>query len=419
MNKLYTFLIASIFSISGYAQTTVNIVTGAGYANDVYYSFDNGSVSTSPRAEWDIAFATGRYNVSVLANNGSMVELYTYPNGDISAWNSVDISDIESWPQMYNSVVHLYDGAFLQNAVQGDDFDYGWGRYNMGTHHIVGDSIYIIKTTAGNNKKLCIVEKNPNSGVNSWEIKYADTDGSNEHTVTISADPYSSKNYVYYSLENNQIIDREPASDEWELNFTKYFDYNIPYSVTGVLINSTRVTAHEVDAVSAATYETYDETLFNDSISIIGSDWKTFNMGTMSYDLDDDRVYFVKVMNEEGLDSNYWKMYFTGFSGSSDGTYTFVQKKIEAATSLNAINEIAMMEVYPNPATNQINVIYDSSDDVTISIFDLSGKIVYRKKYASHGFEKQIISVNNLKSGVYNIIVESVNSVSHTKLIKQ
>ena len=52
------------------AQVQKEVVTGAGYANDVYYSLETGTVTTVDRDNWDIAFVTQVMSVSVLANNG-------------------------------------------------------------------------------------------------------------------------------------------------------------------------------------------------------------------------------------------------------------------------------------------------------------------------------------------------------------
>lgn len=131
MKRIFTFLVANIIAISSFAQTTVDVVTGAGYASEVYYSFTDGTVSTLARVDWDISFPTDRYGIYILANNGAAVELYTYPNEDISAWETLDTIGIESWPQMYNSIEYWSEGAFVQNQDTTNQLDYGWGQYNM------------------------------------------------------------------------------------------------------------------------------------------------------------------------------------------------------------------------------------------------------------------------------------------------
>ncbi len=419
MKIIITLLIAVFFTFSGIAQTTVDVITGASYANDAYYSFNDGTVSTSSRYNWELAFATNRYNISIMANNGGMVELYTYPDGDTSAWHTVDISNIGSWPQMYNSIENWYDGAFLQNIVEDDMFDYGWGRYSMTNHHIVGDSLYVIKTAAGAYKKLWIIEKNPNMGVNSWSFRYADIDGSNEQTVLLEADPYTAKNYVHYSITSNQIVDKEPDNIMWDLLFTKYYDYNIPYYVTGVLANSPRVTVQEVDGVDQATYEEYDEDSFTNMISTIGSDWKEFNMSTMEYEIDDDRVYFVKVLENDGTDSTYWKMYFTAFTGTSEGKYTFVQKKLLSTVFVDENNEDNALTIYPNPATNQLNLIADVNGTMEIVVSDITGNIVIKQLVVNNGFDKQIINIDNLAGGIYVVSASHKGKIIQSKFVKQ
>lgn len=419
MNRIFTFLLASALAFGSYAQTTVEVVTGAGYANEAYYSFTDGTTGTSDRMAWDISFPTNRYGIYILANNGALAELYTYPDGDLSAWATVDISDIANWPQMYNSIINWGDGAFMQNQDTSAQLDFGWGQYNTGNHHIVGDSIYIVKTTEGNYKKLAILDKDPTLGGNTWEFKYADIDGSNEQTITLSADQYSAKNHISFSLETGLVVENEPASNAWELVFTKYYDPTIPYYVTGVLNNSARVTVQEVDAVTSATYEAYTETEFADTISQIGSDWKDFDMGSMSYILDENRVFFIKVMNEIYTDSTYYKIYFTDFTGTSQGKYTFNQKELDGSSSVGELNEMSMLEVFPNPATDQINVVYDIKSNVNIQIVDLSGKTVYQTQTKSYGFDKQIIDISQLQTGIYTIVIKSDNSISQRKFIKR
>ena len=158
MKKTLLFASTLLISLGLLAQQQKEVVTGAGYADDVYYSLENGTVTTVARNNWDIAFVTQQMSVSVLANNGSGVELYTYPEGDIDDWATVDTTGMD-WTPMYNSIETWDMGAFNANTIPGDDFDYGWGRYNMTTHTIIGDSIFIIRTLADSIMKVAIVQK--------------------------------------------------------------------------------------------------------------------------------------------------------------------------------------------------------------------------------------------------------------------
>lgn len=418
MNRLFTTLTLVLFSISVMAQSTIDVITGENYVNENYYSFTLEELNVSPRDNWDVAFATDNFDISVQANNGAGVMVYAYPNGDITAWDNMDTTGLYTWPALYNSIEDMQMGAFTRNAVPGDDFDYGWGRYNMTTHNITGDSLFIVKTVGGDFKKFWIVNKNPVPGVNEWEFKFANLDGSNEETVNISGDDYISMNHVHYSIDNMEIVSKEPASSDWELLFTRYYDYTIPYYVTGVLANTNRVSLQQVDGVDQANFEDYSEDGFNKVYSEIGSDWKSFNMSTFAYDLEEERVYFAKVMNADATDSTYWKLYFTEFSGSSTGVYTFVQKDVTDHSFVNEIEGLELFEIYPNPATDYIRLISDASQNLAYRITDISGKIITEGQI-QEGFNQEKINVSRLQSGVYHITLISDSGISSQSFIKQ
>ena len=85
-----------------------SISMGAGYADEVFYSLENGVLKTSPRSSWDIAFSTDPMSSTILVNEGYGIELYTYPSGDQAAWDDVDTTGISDWPLMYNSDTSWY-----------------------------------------------------------------------------------------------------------------------------------------------------------------------------------------------------------------------------------------------------------------------------------------------------------------------
>ena len=415
MKRIFTLIVSSIIALISYSQETVEVVTGAGYVNEVHYSFEGGVVKSSPRTDWDIAFTTSQFDISILANNGAGVELYTYPGGDTSSWNSIDTTGMV-WTQMYNSIETWTEGAFVQNIDPNGPFDYGWGEYNTMNHHIVGDSLYIIKTTAGTFRKLWIIDKD--AFANIWYFKFADIDGSNEQDVTLDANSYTSRNFVGYSIEYVQEVDMEPASDDWDLLFTKYFDSSIPYFVTGVLSNESHVMLQEVQetGMDQSTFENYDEGAFDWNISTIGSDWKTFNGSTFSYDLATEVMYFAKLYY--ATDSAYWKLYFTGFDGSSTGRYEFVQEFLSGSSAVNEINE-GLLEVFPNPATDFVTVVYDYTGEVEINILDASGRLMKSENISLNGFSNHKIDISELINGLYFIQIVSGNQTRINKVIKK
>lgn len=419
MKKNLLLVTIAMISLATLAQEQKEVITGASYANDVYYSLENGTITTVQRDNWDIGFIAQIMSVSVLANNGSGVEIYAYPGGDIDDWATVDTTGMD-WTPLHNSIETWDMGALNANTIPGDDFDYGWGRYNMTTHTITGDSIFIIKTLSDSIMKLAIVEKA--AAQNTWEFKYAYLDGSNEQTVVLNANDYIDKYFIHYSLDSMKYVDREPALDDWDLLFTKYYDYNIPYIVTGVLFNDNHITAQEVreSGMDQSTHNSYVDTAFSDTISVIGSDWKYFDMDAMQYMLIDTVVYYVKKDGGESNDA-YYKLYFTGFSGGSfggTGIYTFMQERL-TFVSAEENGTLNLLQVYPNPAKDNIQLVFDLDGRTDIDIIDMTGRLMRRTSYEASGFTNLSLDVSGLNPGVFFVKLSMEGKSNVLRFIKE
>lgn len=411
MKSIFTFLLFfSLFS-AAVAQNTVDVSTGEGYANEVYYNLENDVLKTVARDSWDIAFTSSQMSVSVLANNGAGVMLYTWDKGVADDWANVDTTGMD-WAPMYNSIEDWEFGAFNANTEMGNDFDYGWGKYNMISHTITGDSIFIMKLPNDEFKKIIIKQKNAIQNV--WTFQFADLDGQNDTTIILDAKNYQSTSFIHYSISGNEVIEQEPA-ERWQLLFTRYFDYNIPYYVTGVLSNS-GVKVQQVNGVSQSDYKDYQAGLFTDTISQIGSDWKSFSMASFTYEVAPDVVYFVQ--DTTGTDNSVWKLYFTAFSGSATGTYSFMKEKMNA-TSVNEISE-RELGVYPNPANNEINVIHDFKGDTEFTVYNIAGQPVLKtRNFEGAGLNKQILDISSIPVGMYTLQVRSGNDINTVKFLKR
>ena len=419
MKKSLLFVLTALLSLVLMAQEQKEVTTGANYANEAYYSLENGTVKTLPRNNWDIAFVAQIMSVSVLANNGAGVEVFTWPYGTIDDWAQVDSASID-WTAMqdsllYNSLETFDMGALNANTVPGDDVDYGWGQYNTLNHHITGDSIFVIKTVSGAYKKLAIIEKA--AAENTWRFKYANLDGSGEVIDTLYANDYIDDYFIHYSIDSTKYVEREPAKDAWDLLFTRYFDYTIPYYVSGVLSNDDHMEVLEVreTGMDQAAHNTYDKAAFTPNISEIGSDWKEFNMGTFTYDLIDTVVYYLKSYG----DSTYYKIYFTGFTGSTEGKYTFMQEKLVSFLSTGDQEVRSLLEVYPNPATDRINLVFDYTGVSEINIFDLTGRLVYSRPFDVYGFTNMSLDISSLSPGIFFLQVRTGNESNSMRFIKE
>lgn len=140
------------------AQVEHQVSVGAGYANEVFFSLKNGVVKTTPRNSWDIAFYAKAVSAGIITNSGAGVELFSYPKAANVGWDSFDTTGMISWVPLYNDVSDWEEGAFNRNALGHPD--YGWGVYNMVSHNVFGDSLFLIKTVDGLYRKLNIIKEN-------------------------------------------------------------------------------------------------------------------------------------------------------------------------------------------------------------------------------------------------------------------
>ena len=387
-----TIILQIIFILNVFTQNT-EISLNQTYENQSFYSMANGEIVNTQNNNWDIAFSTDAFSSTIRINDGKGVELYTYPLGDTSAWNTIDNNSINILVNpMYNSDTSWEIGAFDVNTTNG--MDYGWGVYNLATHHIIGDSLFIIKTVDGNWKKLWLEKKVSGE----YLFKYANLDGSNMINQNVQASNYNDKRFIYYSLESDLIIDREPILSDWDITFTKYITpvQGMPYSVTGVLSNSGVEIAKVDNIPSPLTYTNYGAHNFTQEINSIGYDWKTFS-GT--YVIDSDRLYFIRDYQQ-----NIWRLVFTNFDGMSTGNIEF-NTELLSATNTNNYQYNNSLELYPNPASpdNNIILIYDiKSNNGVINIYDITGKKLYSTNLTS-GFNTHTINNHKLKKGIYII----------------
>ena len=150
---------------------------------------------------------------------------------------------------------------------------------------------------------------------------------------------------------------------------------------------------------------------FEYEINEIGYDWKTFDMGSFSYIIDNSRCYFIK-----DFDNNIFRIYFTEFEGSSTGKISFNVTQMNSSVSINDKNK-STINVYPNPASDNVNIVTNTLDlNSQINIYDISGKLIFSQKIKDN-FSVINLPVDTYKSGVYTISLLENKSIYHKKLI--
>jgi type IX secretion system substrate protein len=404
MKKLLTITLLSLtllhYELS--AQITNDVVSiGQGYSNQAFYSMQNGEISNIDNTDWDLAFQISGFQAAIIVNSKNDVRLFK-SGFHANDWGLLTPSDtinvLNASNELYNSDTSWWSGAFNVTFDPNNPFDLGWGVYDFATHIVSGDSIYFMILPNGAVKKVWI-ESLANAV---YTFRHANLDGTNEVTATLDKMNYTARNFGYYSVTNNLVIDREPNKYDWDLVFHQYVAITpFIYKVTGVESN---------DSVNVAKAYPVDYALadpwgfpYSHYINTIGNDWKAFDLNSFSWVLVDSTVYFVQDRNGQ-----IWKMQFTSFGGSSTGDFEFTKEPV-SATGINENDSPSIIGLYPNPASNYVRIVTDKvTPDASLSIYAITGEQMLTLPIAGNGELKEFdIDVSELAAGLYVINVQS------------
>lgn len=417
---LFTGLIA-LAALGAKAQSVIDTVSiGAGYANHTFYNLESGAQSTAPRDNWDLAFEISGYSAAVLANTQKAnFAVYRTPYS-IANYANLDTAGISTWVQLHNSDETWALGAFNRGAIATNANDLGWGVYDQNTHYIIGDSCFVVKLSPTSYKKLKIISLI--SGV--YMFEYANLDGSAVRTASLSKSAYSGKNFAYYDMTTDAVIDREPLSVNWDLMFGRYVAFvsqgtmaPVPYAVAGVLANKGNAVLQLNDVQDPESHVSWAGNVFSTNISTIGHDWKAVNMNTLAWNVTSDTIYF---MNDRF--GAVWKLRFTGFGGSSNGNYIFSKEKVSLTGVHNASgHEVGRFSVYPNPSQpGHINLLFSGEAPVRgeVSVVDMNGRVISTDLLnMAAGLGSMQVTTDRLSPGVYLIRVATDGQNSVQKII--
>lgn len=416
MKKQLLSMLMLAAAATAHAQTTVtdSVMLGAGYANQVWYSLANDEQGSAAKNNWDIAFDLVDVTSSIHINSASGVMLWNYPKGDKTAWASVDTNGLGTWNARYNTDTSWAVGAMGRYADPSNWLDLDWGQYDMSTHQITGDSIYIIKLVNGDYKKMFIEKLTGGT----FYFKFANLDGSSEKSEQVSKSQFTDKNLGYYSIVNEAAVNREPNADTWDLVFTQYTAFiPIPYTITGVLQNRGVTVAKAANIPNKTSYTGWQAHSFASEINTIGYDWKT-HVGMGVYSVQDSLVFFVGIDKQAGTE--IWKLIFTGFE-AADGKFVFTKQKLVAASVSDIEGSAATMALYPNPANgSNVQVVYNlqaNSKTALLQVTDIAGRTVFTQQLEKTNGTHIAILPNSLGSGLYIVSVTTDAGRVQQKLV--
>jgi len=401
--KNFFLLAAALFLSAAINAQTVSdqVDLGAGYVNQVYYNL-NGTKTSVDIGSWDIGFCTTLMDGGII-NNANTVTVFKASNVDSGYYaNITSIVGLYLTAQ-YNSDTNWYKGAFNVRENSSNPFDFGWGIYDFNAHAVFGDSLFIIQK-GSDYYKFWIRTKNSNGD---YIIRYAKLDGSPDVDMDIPAASYSTKNFIYLNLDNPTVLDFEPANTDWQLLFTHYITmipYYGPYPVTGVLSNIGFRAAKAGNVILSSVNPSDYISQLSTNESVIGYDWKRFNMSTFQYEIVDSLIYYLS-WNSTGISNS---IRFTGFNDTT-GLVSFDVGQL--SVGINEVKgDLTKAFIYPNPVQEEVNLVYDAKQNasVTAILYDMTGREVMQKQFtATAGVNNENLEVPKLSSGLYHLVLNS------------
>lgn len=421
MKKFFTLvLLSTVISVS--AQTADSVTIGTSYAGKGFYTIGTGNDTITTNNDWDIAVASYTLmTVSIRINAGFGAELYR-STGDTTTWTTLDTAGLQggvNWLRCHDTDTSFEPSAF--EAFATGHPNYGWGNYNSITHNVVGDKLFVIRLAGAVAVYKKVWIKSFNAGSNSIDIRVSNLDNTGDNTFNVARN--SNKNYSYVALATSMVMDREPLKDSYDLTFEKYetdLGGGTYYNVMGVKSNDGVKVTEANNILPADAYNVWYSTYAPASTNMleIGHDWKTFNMISFQWEIEDSLSYFV-----EDLQGDVYQIWFTGFGGSGTGKSVFNVRQAGWVSVEEQGNSIANFNIFPNPAADFINVSYTMDNEfnsATLNIVDVTGKFITTQKLGNNlGFNQTVIDLTsmNLSPGVYVAQVLIGNSMATQKFI--
>ncbi|MFT5512202.1 MAG: hypothetical protein ACI8SE_000599 [Bacteroidia bacterium] len=407
MKRVYLLGLITVSALTNvFAQEYMDTTNTNGNTEDVFLQLNTGNKVYVDRENWDLAFENLGTTASVLINGQKGMKLFTTPF-TTADWAEFDTAGMGSWMEYLNSSSSWSSGAFNQQLDAGNPFDLGWGKYNVQNHVITGDSIFLLQLADGSFKKMFVNDLTAGT----YTFTYANVDGTSELKKEVTKNDMMGQNFGYYSIVDEKVVTREPATENWDLLFTEYI-IPIPtgpgqfqnYPVTGVKINI-GVEVAQRDGITVTSDDTTGLN-WNTNITEIGSDWKMFNRTSMQYEYAKDRTYFVRLSG-----GSVWKIYFTQYAGGPVGAFYYTLEKIETGASVQELLPTAV-SIYPNPSANQ-NVLVTIDNAVqfkAVTVFNSSMQTISTQV-------SNEINTTSMSSGLYFLLIETTGGNAVKKLI--
>lgn len=300
-------------------QSNISIKLGEDYSTQTFFNLaEQKIISQNQWTAWNLAFSAQEDKYYIKLNAASSMRAY--------ATTSQNLNENLVFDNNWEEKIDAPDGnenqialKFNTQATQNDTIYFQPKIYvlNLGTE------------STGNELGYKKIQLNYCYN-NTYNIAFADLDGSNFHTYDIAQN--SDYNFMYFSFENGgKLVDIEPKKNTWDLLITRYTELlSIPnsqdsviYTVVGVLLNPFSASAYSETNMPYA--EISKTNIITEKLSAntnsIGFNWKIYDINAGQYSIIQNKSYIIKDFNDF-----HYKLKFISFydpETNVKGTVTF------------------------------------------------------------------------------------------------
>lgn len=258
------------------------------------------------------------------------------------------------------------------------------------------------------NKPGCIIATTEIALSTSQAVTSVSVDPKDAENIVFTLGNYGNTDFVFAST--NGMSDN-PGFSSIQGNLPQMPVYSSSFEVNadGLVFIGTENGMFTTSAFEAGSVEwIYEDAAFG-NVPIYAIRQQNVNWALAKFPIGENFLYYPGA-------NNYGAMYVGTFGGG-----VYVSKDFVGFDEFDApIAKEGSIELYPNPAQNQISIAYHStiSTSVSVDIYDLSGKLIMNQQFNNQANNSNIeLDVYNLQNGSYIVRLTDGQKQYQTKLV--
>ncbi len=254
----------------------------------------------------------------------------------------------------------------------------------------------------------CIIATTEIVLTTSQSVTSISVDPKNAENIVFTLGNYGNSDYVFAST--NGMSD-SPAFTSIQGNLPQMPVYTSSFEVDtdGLVFIGTENGMFITSSFNENNVEWFFEDAMFGNVPVYAIKQQNVNWPTVSYPIGDSYIYYPGA-------NNYRAIYVGTF-----GNGAYVSKQFIGFEEFNtpSANE-SSIELYPNPAQNQISIAYNSTNNtfVHVDIFDLSGKLIKSQRFDNQTSKSNLeLDLYELQNGSYIVRLTDGQKQYQTKLV--